>query len=166
MPGLPGTEIGDVIYLFDCNKMEGKDALYHAASMKKKAGRTPVAWPHDGVNRGKADGEPLHRIYRDNGVNMLAHSASYKNDKKGAQPVWPIIEEVRQREATDRIKYFSTCGQLLQERRNYHQKDGKPVDKNDDCLKAMFYAVMSVRYAASPLLYQRQAGADSPMLVA
>lgn len=149
----------DVIYVTSSNKVEDVDAIHHASAMKKRFGRTPCAWPHDGLNRGKSDGVRLADIYRDNGVNMLGRSARYKNDTGGAQPVWPIIEEIRQREATDRIKYFEPfCKPLLNERRNYHQKDGKPVDRLDDCLKAMFYAVMMRRYGIVSMARRPTAG--------
>ena len=38
----------------------------------------------------------------------------------------------------------------FEEKRSYHRKDGKIVDRRDDILKATFYAVMMKRYAVAP----------------
>jgi hypothetical protein len=75
--------------------------------------------------------------------------ARYKNDTGGSQPQWPVIEEVIQREKTGRIKYFKSCTGLLEERRSYHTKDGKIIDRRDDLVKALLYAVMMKRFAVS-----------------
>jgi hypothetical protein len=88
-------------------------------------------------------------MYRSEGVNMLGRSARYKNDTGGSQPQWPVIEEVIQREKTGRIKYFKSCTGLLEERRSYHTKDGKIIDRRDDLVKALLYAVMMKRFAVS-----------------
>jgi len=115
-----------------------------------------VAWPHDGAKRSPHGGDKetrsLKKKLKDLGVNILSKSARYENDRGGGQPVWPIIEQIAERERSGRFKIFSTCNYYLEERRNYHQKinnsgDSELNQRNDDTLKACFYAVMMRRYA-------------------
>ena len=142
----------DIIYLYDDYRKKGEINLaFHAEKIKQPSPWIPVSWPHDGAKRSpSASGKEtisLSKKMRGLGVNMLSKSARYENDKGGPQPVWPIIEEIMERERSGRFKVFSTCTSYLEERRNYHMKDGKLVDKRDDTLKACFYAVMMRRYA-------------------
>jgi Mg-chelatase subunit ChlD len=53
-----------------------------------------------------------------------------------------------------RNKVFTNLPQWFEEKRGYHRKDGRIVDKRDDILKATFYAVMMKRYAMAPDSYQ------------
>lgn len=138
----------DTIYLYDCYKKSGQQPLYHAEAIKRR-GNLPVSWPHDGADREKGSGKQLKDIYKAHGVNMLGRSACYKNDKLGAQPQWPVIEDIIEREHTGRFKVFSNCTDYITERRTYHTKDGKIVDRGDDTLKATFYAIMMKRYGVS-----------------
>ena len=138
----------DIIYAVDSYKKEGEVPLIHSAKIKS-FGDMPVAWPHDGTTRDKASGVELRDVYRKHGVRMLGKSARYKNEKGGSQPQWPVIEEIKERERTGRFKVFSTNHAYLEERRNYHTKDGKIVAVRDDTLKATFYAVMMKRYAST-----------------
>jgi phage terminase large subunit-like protein len=146
----------DIVYIVDCYRKAGETAAYHAAWFNKGDKRIPVAWPHDGVNREKSGGKTLADHYRDHGVNMLPKSARYPKargeteEKGGPQPVEPIVDEVLERMNTGRLKVFSTCPLWLEEKRSYHRKDGKIVDKRDDLLKASFYAIMMKRYAVAP----------------
>jgi hypothetical protein len=57
---------------------------------------------------------------------------------------------VLERMATDRFKVFATLPDWFEEKRSYHRKDGRIVDRRDDLLKATFYAVMMKRYAVAP----------------
>lgn len=142
----------DVIYVVDCYKKAQESAPYHAAWFNKKNKFLPVAWPHDGLNREKSGGRTLADAYRSHGVNMLSKSARYKKtpgekEKGGAQPVEPIVDEMLERMITGRFKVFSHLGDWFDEKRSYHRKDGKIVDKRDDILKATMYALMMKRYA-------------------
>lgn len=148
----------DCIYLIDCYKREGETAAYHAMWFNKANREIPVAWPHDGINREKSGGNHVAKAYADAGVAMLPKSARYpkapgeKEDRGGPQPVEPIVEEIYERMITGRFKVFSTCTGFFTEFRSYHRKDGQIVARNDDILKATFYAVMMKRYAISPFL--------------
>jgi phage terminase large subunit-like protein len=145
----------DTIYLVDCYKKAQELAPYHAAWFKKSNPWVPVAWPHDGLNREKTGGVRIAVGYRRHGVNMLQKSARYpknpgeEKDKGGPQPVEPIIDEMRERMNTGRFKVFSTCGPFFEEMRSYHRKNGTLSTKNDDILKALFYAVMMKRFAVT-----------------
>lgn len=146
----------DVIYVIDCYRKAGETAPYHAAWLNKTNKRVPVAWPHDGMNREKAGGKTLADAYRHHGVNMLSKSARYPrvpgdaSDKGGPQPVEPIVDEMLERMATGRLKVFQNLSQWFEEKRSYHRKDGKIVDRRDDILKATMYAMMMKRYAVAP----------------
>lgn len=144
----------DIIYVVDCYKKAGETAPYHAAWFNKANRMVPVSWPHDGMNREKSGGKTLADAYRGHGVNMLSKSARYPkapgetSDKGGPQPVEPIVDEVLTRMQTGRFKVFSNLAGWFEEKRSYHRKDGRIVDRRDDILKATFYAVMMKRYAA------------------
>lgn len=147
----------DIIYVYDDYRKKGEINLaFHAEKIKNPNPWINVAWPHDGAKRspgaGDKESNSLAKKMRHLGVNMLNKSARYQNDRGGPQPVWPIVEEVAERERSGRFKIFSTCNNYLEERRNYHQKITKSGEselnqRRDDCLKACFYAVMMRRYA-------------------
>ncbi len=128
---------------------------FHAEKIKQPKPWIPVSWPHDGAKRSPSASGKETQSLRDKlkglGVNMLHKSARYLNDKGGGQPTWPIIEEIMERERTGRFKVFTSCHEYLEERRNYHTKDNKIVDKRDDALKATFYAVMMRRKAKTAM---------------
>lgn len=156
-----GSEIAwdrdqDIIYLIDCYRKKDETAAYHAAWFNKSNRFVPVAWPHDGMNREKAGGKTLAQHYRDHGVNMLTKSARYprapgeEKDKGGPQPTEPIVDEMLERMQTNRFKAFSNLPDFFEEKRSYHRKDGKIVDRRDDILKSVMYAIMMKRYAVAP----------------
>lgn len=143
----------DILYVYDCYRRKNQYSAYHAEAIKSRGHWIPVAWPHDGMNREKGGTGTLARKYMDLGVNMMGKSARYPKkpgettERSGSQPTEPIVIEVQDRLLSGRFKVFSTCEPFFQEYRGYHRKDGKLVDKNDDVLKAAFYAVMMKRYA-------------------
>lgn len=145
----------DVIYLYDCYRKSGETSVYHAAWLNKSESWVPVSWPHDGMNREKSGGETIAQAYLKHGVNMLGKSARYPKQpgeakaKGGAQPQWPVIDELRERMLTERFKVFGHLNAFFEEYRSYHVKDGKIVPVRDDILKALFYAVMMKRYATT-----------------
>lgn len=160
----------DVIYLIDCYRKANEQVPYHAVWFNKSGRRIPVAWPHDGMNREKSGGKTLAQHYRDHGVNMMSKSARYprargdESDKGGPQPVEPIVDEMLERMTTGRFKAFSSLPDFFEEKRSYHRKDGKIVDRRDDILKALFYAVMMKRYAVAPESFAaRQTVSQNPI---
>ncbi len=150
----------DVIYVIDCYKERKELAPYHAAWFNKANRWVPVSWPHDGMNTSKGGGEKVKEAYVNHGVNMLSKSARYPKsvgddkEKGGPQDQWPVIDEVRERMATDRFKVFRHLSPWFDEKRSYHVKTTvsnkvEIVARRDDILKATFYAVMMKRYAIS-----------------
>lgn len=142
----------DIVYVIESWRKQGCDVKEHAERINKHDIWVPVAWPHDGGNREKSTGKQLKTYYQEAGVKMLGKSARYprkegKEETGGSQRQWPIIEEIKIREQEGSLKIFKTCTEYLEERRNYHVKDGKIVSKRDDTLKSVFYAIMMLRYA-------------------
>jgi phage terminase large subunit-like protein len=153
----------DIVYLNDCYRMDGRDSLYHAKAFISRGQWIPVSWPHDGANRERGSGQSLKNIYRGHGLRLLSRSACYSNDKRGAQPKWPIIETMQERMLTGRFKVFNTCNEWLEEFRSYHVKDGKLTVRKDDALKASFYALMMLRYASSRTMSNIQSSSPPPV---
>lgn len=143
----------DIVYVYDCYRREDATPPIHADAIRKRGKWIPVSWPHDGLQRGKADGIQLQQHYRSSGLFLLSKQAHYRPEpgKKatlGGQPVEPIVMEIIDRINSGRFKVFSTCVELLEEIRNLHRdKHGKIVAVNDDTFKAMTYAMMMLRYA-------------------
>lgn len=137
----------DIVYVTDAYKKTNELPLYHAA--KLNAGNRnwiPVAWPHDGINRGK-DGKKVKDLYRDAGANMLRLSARYDDEKGGAMDTEPVLLDILQRMQTGRFKVFDHLHPWFDEFRNYHRKDGKIIRANDDIMSATNYAMMMLRKA-------------------
>lgn len=143
----------DTVYIYDCYKARGQTAAYHAAAIKKRGEWIPVAWPHDGEQKDKGSGKALAEQFREHGVNMLGQSARYDDRKGGSQPVEPATQEIYERMKTGRYKVFKTpaLGEWLEEKRMYHRKDGKIVDKKDDLMSASRIGMMSLRFALSDI---------------
>ena len=140
----------DIIYVTRVWKKRNlPDISEHVEAIKDTTPWMPIAWPHDGNNRQKGIGRRLKDIYMDHNLKMLSRSACYKPDKLGSQPVEPIVMEVNERCASGRFKVFDSCTDFFNEYRNYHRRDGRLIDRNDDILKAVFYAVMMRRYAVT-----------------
>jgi len=158
----------DIIYLYETYRKSKELPAIHAQRIRAAGDWIPVAWPHDGAKRsiqsGGKEGIQLKNIYKALGVNMLHDSARYEDDKKGPQPVWPIIEEIKERERSGRFKVFKNCHEYLEERRVYHTKDNKIIDKRDDTLKACFYAVMMIRKARSGFQKKTNQLPSSPIM--
>lgn len=159
----------DVFYVVDVYRKANEQPVYHAAWFNRTNKWIPVAWPHDGMNRDKSGGGVrVAEAYRQHGVNMMAKSARYpkapgeKAERAGAQPVEPIVSEMLERMMTGRFKVFRTCQLFFEEKRSYHRRDGRIVDRRDDVLKATAYALMMKRYAVAPSsLAQRVSTAPS-----
>lgn len=151
----------DIWYVTSAWRQSNVNIATHAAAINAGDRMVPVSWPHDGMNRKDVGSNrmpvQLWNIYRsDYHCNMLPMSARYEKDKGGAQPQWPIIEEIKERQATGRFKVFSTCSEYFDEHRSYHLKDGKIVAIRDDVLKATFYAAMMQRYAMTKFVPRRR----------
>lgn len=137
----------DTIYVYDCYRIAGHVAAYHADAIKSRGEWIPVAWPHDGMVRDKGGGEVLASQYRNQGANMLEIHAQYDNEDRNA--VEPGLMDILGRMKTGRFKVFSNLSLWFEEKRQYHRKDGLVVKINDDLMAATRYAVMMLRCALS-----------------
>lgn len=154
----------DIIYVYDVYRATDMDSFHHVAQLNASDPWVPVAWPHDGLNRDKS-GNVLHETYRRNGAQtMLTISARYDDEKGGSQPVEPIVLEILDRIQTGRFKVFDHLNQFFEEYRSYHRKDGRIVDRRDDVLKAVFYAVMMRRYAMPAFIPKRAPANAGPVI--
>ncbi len=123
-----------------------KDGLpiNHAAAMKPIGAAVPVAWPQDGAARDRGSGEPLSKLYRDQGLRMLETHATFPD---GSISTEAGIMEMLDRMLTGRLKVAAHLSDWFDEFRLYHRKDGMIVKERDDLLSATRIAVMMKRRA-------------------
>lgn len=140
----------DVIYVTDLYEQKGATPPEHATAIKSRGRWLPVSWPHDGAIRDKGSGVALAEQYREHDLNMLHVSARYDDDRAGAQPTEPVLQDILERMRTGRFKVFNHLERWFAQKRMYHRKDGRVVRVNDDIMAATNYAVMMRRYAATP----------------
>ena len=128
--------------------------IMHAAAMKPIGADVPVAWPKDAADRDRGSGEPIIRLYREQGLRTLADHAKWPD---GSISTWAGITEWDQREQTNRFKVNRQLHDFLTERRDYHLKRNKAgvpeiVKIRDDLLSACRIGIMMIRFAkAVPL---------------
>jgi phage terminase large subunit-like protein len=139
----------DIIHVHHAFKMAGELPIMHASAMKPIGIEVPVAWPQDGTQREKGSGDALHLLYKAEGLRTLHEHATWP---EGGNSTEAGVEEIRQREASGKIKYAAHLSELLEERRFYHRKDGQIVKTKDDILSAVRVAVMMKRFAKSVML--------------
>lgn len=139
----------DILYLHRCYAKSGEAAAFHIHAIRETDDWIPVSWPHDGMQRDRQSGKPLAEYYEKHGVNMLHISARYNDDKGGAQPKEPIVQELLDRMKTGKFKVFRSCQEFLDEKNRYHRKDGVIVASHDDVISATMYACMMRRFAVT-----------------
>ena len=135
----------DIVYVTDCYKKANQTTLYHADAIKQRGAWIPCAWPHDGMERDKGNAKPLYKNFKKHGVKMIRRSARYDEDKGGAQAIEPIVIDILERMHQGRFKVFSHLSSWFEEKRMYHRKDGRIVDKKDDIMAATRYAMIDLR---------------------
>jgi len=149
----------DIIYVSKSHKKDKMDAAHHAEVIKGMGGGlggVPVTWPHDGLNTEKGKGTQLIKNYKNKNLNLLSKSARFDNKTGGGQSIERSVMEIYERIESGRFKIFSTEKLLLEEMRNLHRKDGKVVDRLDDCFKSVCYAMMMLRFAVPKYIQQDQ----------
>lgn len=137
----------DTVFVYDCYKQQEQTAIYHASYISNKGAWIPVAWPHDGLQHGKQDGEELATAYRKHGANMLEEYATSEADGNSLEA---SVGDCLERMMTGRLKVFSHLDQWWDEFRLYHRDKGLVVKVNDDIMSAMRYAVMMLRHSTVP----------------
>lgn len=60
------------------------------------------------------------------------------------------LQLMLERFQTDRLKIFSNLEDLLTEISRLHRKDGRVRAVDDDCVSALRYALMMLRFASPP----------------
>lgn len=141
----------DTLYLYDEYKESHATPPTHASAIKRRGDWMPVFWPHDGGQHDKGSGKSLAGQYFDEGLNM--HWTHFTNppgpgqdEGQGGQSVEAGISEMLTRMETGTFKVFSHCQGWLEEKRQYHRKDGKIVKYKDDLIAASRYAVQMRRF--------------------
>lgn len=143
------------IYVYDVLRIEKREIVEIAPYINQRDnGLIPIAWPHDG-NKQFGMGDSIQGQYRMYGVNLLKDKFSNppkegQEEGRGGIQIMPGLVEMSTRMKEGRLKVFSHLDEWFSEFRNYHHKDHKVVDKDDDIMAATRYAVMSIRHAERP----------------
>jgi phage terminase large subunit-like protein len=135
----------DKVFVTDEFKASDSSAALHVQRINQTGSWIPVAWPHDGRNRDKGNGEQLIEQYRTYGLNALHRSARYDEETGGSQSRWRMTNEIKERMRNGRFQIFSTCHELLRELQAIHHDGTQIKAVNDDCESAMRYATMDLR---------------------
>ena len=144
-------EDNDVAYVYDCFRLHSAEIADVAARMISRPQWIPVMWPHDG-NKEVPGGSTVAKEYQDYGVNMFhTHFTNPPDDNKaegtGGIKIEPGIVSLSNRVKDRRIRVYNTLPEWFEEYRQYHLKDGKIVDREDDLMSATRYAIQSLRHA-------------------
>ncbi len=140
----------DVIYVIAEYRRRQATPLEHAAALKPWGG-FPWAWPADAAQSSKADGRKLRDEYMSTGMVMMGSHATHPDGGNGVEAG---LMEMLTRMQTGRFKVFSHLNDWWSEFRLYHRKDGKIVKERDDLMDATRYAVMMMRFAEPPEIYE------------
>ena len=152
-------ELTDTIYLYDGFRVKGKEIPEIAAMIvsKPNSDKIPVIWPHDG-NKTLGQGGTTKEQYACCGVNMFYNDdnpdkshftnppEAEKKEGTGGIQILPGITELSARMKDGRFKVFAEVHDFFEEYRDYHWKDGKIVDENDDFMSVTRYGVQSKRH--------------------
>jgi phage terminase large subunit-like protein len=148
-------EVNDILYIYDGFRTYGSEMSEVAAKIisRPNSDWIPMFWPHDG-GKGKAKNDPAGGTvadkYRRYGVQMFhthfTNPDEEKGEGKGGIRIEPGITELSGRIFDRRVRVFNTFLEWFEEYRNYHQKDGKIVDKNDDLMAATRYLCQMIRH--------------------
>lgn len=139
----------DVVYVTTAYRRRQATPLEHAATLKQWGGM-PWAWPADAAQAAKTDGKRLRDEYIEAGLHMLGKHATHPDGGNGVEAG---IMEILTRMQTGRFKVFAHLVDWWAEFRLYHRRDGKIFKERDDLMDATRYAVMMLRYAERPEIY-------------
>lgn len=144
-------ENNDVIYIYDGFRAYSAEIADVSARMMSRPAWIPVMWPHDG-NKEVPGGSTVTKEYQGYGINMFhTHFTNPPDDNKGEGTggikIEPGIVSMSNRIKDRRLRVFGTMPEWFQEYRQYHLKDGKIVDREDDFMAATRILVQSIRHA-------------------
>lgn len=148
----------DRVYVVAAYRRRQATPLEHAATLKAWGG-FPWAWPNDGMQSGKGDGAKLRDDYGQTAMVMLGQHATHATGGNGVEAG---IMDILTRMQTGRFKVFSHLNEWWAEFRLYHRKDGKIVKERDDLMDATRYAVMMLRFAEAPEIYEADEWTERP----
>jgi hypothetical protein len=137
-----------------CHPHGGRAAADARAPDEDDRGGRAGGWPKDAGDREKGSGEPIKKLYKDEGLRMLDVHATWPD---GSISTEAGILEWDERERTGRLKVARHLSEWLEERRFYHRKDGQIVKIKDDLMSATRFALMMKRYAKAVTLGARRA---------
>ena len=135
----------DAIYVTNIYKRRQATPLEHCGALRMWGTWLPFAWPLDGLQTGKGDGEQLTNIYRNNGLQMLVEHARFDDSRNNS--VEAGIMELAEAMQTGRFFISGHLDELKQELSTYHRKDGRIVKLNDDLVDALRYAWVMRRFS-------------------
>jgi phage terminase large subunit-like protein len=143
----------DVIHVHRTIRMSDAVPVLHAAAMKTIGLQVPVAWPKDAGDRDRGTGIPVRELYKAQGLRMLSEPATHPISYGGhSMSTEAGVMMWDQREQLGQLKVASDLHEWLEERRNYHTKDGLIVKVRDDLMSATRIGLMMIRHAkAVPL---------------
>jgi len=148
----------DIIHILHAIRMPDALIMQQARAMITVGAGVPVAWPHDGHVRDRNSGEPLARLYKNEGLLMLPEHAQWES---GGISTEAGILEWDQREKNGKLKVARHLTEWLEERRFYHRKDGQIVKVKDDLMSATRIALMQKRSGKPVLLGNKRPGVGS-----
>lgn len=134
----------DIIYVTNIYRRKGGTPMVHGAALKAW-GKLPFAWPHDGLQHDKGSGVPLKDLYRNEGLNMLSDNARFEDGSNGVEAGIAIM---LMRMESGRLKIFSHLHDLFEEISSYYRDEGKIIKVDEDCICALRYAIMCLRFAS------------------
>lgn len=146
----------DTFFLYDEYSEKGETLSALAAAIRGKGGATiPVVVPHDAFKRdGAGSGKQFVKILsEDFGLNIVMEPFSNPptaDGKPGGNSVEAGVAYMLTAMEEGRFKVFNNCRKFLQETKTYHRVDGKIVDRGDDMISAVRYAIMMASRHARP----------------
>jgi len=150
----------DVIYVYDTYKQRRSTIATNASAIKKRGTWIPCVWPHDMNQEEPRSCKTLHKLFSDEGVNMLGEHFTNPpppGETKGDIGVEAGIMHIAERIQMGTFKVFENQAGWFEEFRTYHRDtNGKIVKLRDDLMAATRYAVMSTRKAyTQPIMKTR-----------
>ena len=133
----------DILYVTNTYRRKGGTPMIHASALKPW-GKIAFAWPHDGLQHDKGSGVPLKDLYRNEGLNMLPDNARFEDGSNGVEAG---IAMMLMRMESGRLKIFSHLHDLFEEIGSYYRDEGKIIKIDEDCICALRYAIMCLRFA-------------------
>jgi phage terminase large subunit-like protein len=139
----------DVYYLYDAYGQTDKPAAVHYEAWKSRGEHIPVAWPADGLQRGKADGIQLKRVYEGLGMYMLSDPAMLPEtnargeNNRSRTSVEASLGDLIELMQQGRFKVAAHLEPWWREFKAYfRKKDGKLNDADNHFIDATRYALM------------------------